>query len=326
MLTNTISHDAKRTAAHAMWGFPRHKPQFFSRSRTALASAAMYYSFGRRIPRSSHFLIAASILAPGVGRLLIEGCRFAPSCGWDVWQEIEANSKELRGAPNHWVFFQSQWKVQPFSAFPINRFGRARGFVHVCNIGHTPFHPSMKGTTFRVPRLCDEYRIRDWRIGIYEPLPRLHRATCWDAKVVGDLVHEISLSLEPNLEKPRSLPLHWRPIHGDLTPTNLRTDHRNRLWLIDWEHAAWGPPAADLLYFASAIRSMKKESPSALADWIRGNVRVPDAELSEAATFWLGHEHLQVSSGNERSATKGKAVDIRRGQKLSAAFRLLAQS
>lgn len=309
-----------------MWGFPRHKPQFFSQSRTALASAAMYYSFGRRIPRWSHFLIAASILAPGAGRSLIKGCRFAPSCGWDVWQEIEAKTKELRRAPNHWVFFQSQWKAQSFSAFPIDRFGRALGFVHVCPIGNASFYPSKSGTTFRVPALRNEYRVRDWSIRIYEPLPRLHSATPWDAKVVGNLVHEISLSLEPNLEKARSLPHHWRPIHGDLTPTNLRLDHRNRLWLIDWEHAAWGPPAADLLYFASTIRSMKKESPSALADWIRDNVRVPGAELSEAATFWLNHEHLRAPSGDERDATRGRAADLRRRLKLSAAFRLLAPS
>ena len=42
----------------------------------------------------------------------------------------------------------------------------------------------------------------------------------------------------------------WSPAHGDLTPWNLRRDHQGRIWLIDWEDAAYLPPAADQTYLA----------------------------------------------------------------------------
>ena len=42
----------------------------------------------------------------------------------------------------------------------------------------------------------------------------------------------------------------WSPAHGDLTPWNLRRDHQGQIWLIDWEDAAYLPPAADQTYLA----------------------------------------------------------------------------
>lgn len=42
----------------------------------------------------------------------------------------------------------------------------------------------------------------------------------------------------------------WVPMHGDLTPWNLRRG--NAFYLVDWEDAGWGPPAADEVYFEAA--------------------------------------------------------------------------
>ena len=62
-------------------------------------------------------------------------------------------------------------------------------------------------------------------------------------------------------------------MHGDLTPWNLRRE-RERLVLIDWERAGWGPVGADqTLYWASA---------QALG------MAVPDCEPTvPGAKFWL---------------------------------------
>ena len=53
---------------------------------------------------------------------------------------------------------------------------------------------------------------------------------------------------------PRSgTPSHWRPMHGDFTPWNLRETRDQGPALIDWETAGWGPPGADeMLYYAAS--------------------------------------------------------------------------
>ncbi len=43
------------------------------------------------------------------------------------------------------------------------------------------------------------------------------------------------------------------PMHGDLTPWNLRRDAAGALLLFDWEHATWGPPDADLIRYYSTV-------------------------------------------------------------------------
>lgn len=39
------------------------------------------------------------------------------------------------------------------------------------------------------------------------------------------------------------------PTHGDLTPWNLRRDHRGQLWLYDWEDWGSAPTGSDRAYF-----------------------------------------------------------------------------
>jgi len=64
----------------------------------------------------------------------------------------------------------------------------------------------------------------------------------------------------------------WRPMHGDLSPWNLR--RRRGLFLVDWEDAGWGPPGADEVYFEAAAtvvcgRAARRDwSPAAVDFWI----------------------------------------------------------
>ncbi|CAN5412660.1 hypothetical protein BH23ACT9_BH23ACT9_28970 [soil metagenome] len=69
------------------------------------------------------------------------------------------------------------------------------------------------------------------------------------------------------------VPSGWEPMHGDLTPWNLRVRGDGLLTLVDWEDAGWGPPAADaVLLHASWQALYGLQAP-----------RLP----REAAEYWL---------------------------------------
>jgi hypothetical protein len=95
------------------------------------------------------------------------------------------------------------------------------------------------------------------------------------AQVVRDVERGLA-----GLPRPAEIPSHWRPMHGDLTPWNLRVLGRRRLVLLDWDDAAWGPPGADATYFTAVAAALWGHRPSpappeAAAYWreqLRGRV------------------------------------------------------
>lgn len=68
-----------------------------------------------------------------------------------------------------------------------------------------------------------------------------------------DLFLEIREGLSPAFE-PR---LGLEPAHNDVTPWNLRVDHRGRRWLFDWEDCGLAPPDADRAYFAACLHALR---------------------------------------------------------------------
>lgn len=81
------------------------------------------------------------------------------------------------------------------------------------------------------------------------------------------------------------VPAGWLPMHGDFAPWNLRSTRAGGLFLIDWENAGWGPPAADeAFYLATAVAL--DEGP------------VPRGIPPEAACFW--RDRLIERPGNAR--------------------------
>jgi hypothetical protein len=54
------------------------------------------------------------------------------------------------------------------------------------------------------------------------------------------------------------------PMHGDLTPWNLRWV-AGAMWLVDWEHAGLGPPGADAVWFR-ANAAVLRGRPAGSAD------------------------------------------------------------
>jgi Ser/Thr protein kinase RdoA (MazF antagonist) len=65
----------------------------------------------------------------------------------------------------------------------------------------------------------------------------------------------------------------YEPMHGDLTPWNVRGLGDGRTAVFDWESAGWGPPGADHAYFwasAAAVglsRQPLSASPEVVAFW-----------------------------------------------------------
>ena len=139
------------------------------------------------------------------------------------------------------------------------------------------------------------------------------------------VAEEASLTLEKVLARPPDLPAHWRPIHGDYVPWNVREDDRGELWLLDWEDAGWGPPLTDLVRYVVAYHSLGWSSPERIAGIVKTTVGQTESveTLIEVATFWLSHANLQLGDTAE-SVPRRKAKDSTRAAREVAAFRVLA--
>jgi hypothetical protein len=86
------------------------------------------------------------------------------------------------------------------------------------------------------------------------------------------LAEEISRALI-DLPRGAEVPSHWQPMHGDLTPWNLRSASGAGLILFDWENAGFGPPQADVVLYRIVERVL-----------YGGSIRPGGAR--EAMEFW----------------------------------------
>ncbi len=87
-----------------------------------------------------------------------------------------------------------------------------------------------------------------------------------------EIVSEVQAVLEPLPRGPEVRP-EWVPIHGDLTPWNLR-ESKLGLSLIDWEDATWGPSGADELLYTETARFV-------------GQPALAPRFSREAAEYWI---------------------------------------
>ncbi|MDQ3147497.1 MAG: phosphotransferase, partial [Actinomycetota bacterium] len=125
---------------------------------------------------------------------------------------------------------------------------------------------------FRSPSPLDQGECAGWGwLGLSPMPPRPHRPARRPplAAIVGDIQARLRSSLAP-----ADVPPQWAPMHGDLTPWNLRLLGRSELWLLDWEEAAWGPPLADEVYFAATAALLLGSPPRRLTG------------ADEAVRFW----------------------------------------
>jgi len=109
---------------------------------------------------------------------------------------------------------------------------------------------SYRPRAFQVPEPLLSGSAGCWHYLATAPLPpTLHRPP--RDPPLKPILEEIEATLA-GLPRPVETPGHWRPMHGDFAPWNLRQLRGGSLVLLDWENAGWAPPGADeILYRAT---------------------------------------------------------------------------
>jgi thiamine kinase-like enzyme len=146
--------------------------------------------------------------------------------------------------------------------------------------------------TFVVPRPLGAGTAAGWHYLASAPLPRGLHSPPRDPPLKA-IVQEIEAALA-GLRRPPQTPDHWRPMHGDLTPWNLRQLRGGSLVLVDWENAGWGPPQADEVFYRATEAVLR-------------HATIEHAGAPEAVQFWLNRPREQ--SRNHRDQRLAQALD-----------------
>ena len=137
--------------------------------------------------------------------------------------------------------------------------------------------------SFSVPEPVAAGHVAGWSYFAVRALPaRLHRTPV--APPVDAITGEIGCALGA-LPRPADTPSHWRPMHGDFTPWNLRQLETGDLVLLDWEEAGWGPAGADAVLYRAAASALSHALPAPCCD-------------GEAVQFW--RERISKRDGDAR--------------------------
>ncbi len=133
-----------------------------------------------------------------------------------------------------------------------------------------------------VPAVLAAGEVDDWGWLALAPLPGRLRRPRWDLDVPA-LVATLQPAMARALTHPRGTPDSWTPMHGDLTPWNVRRDRRGRTWVYDWEDAGWGPPMADDVYYRAARAVLHRGDagtacPEAVDHWMAVVARRPSGD------------------------------------------------
>jgi hypothetical protein len=323
------AYDTAAGSGRAMvWAFPRGKPQLFATSPRGLSHGVMTYAFGRRLPRVVQTVIALQVRFPLFRQLVSQRQpRVEPVCGRELWHELADGVR--RRNPNlsgEWLHFSSQWDKQRSSFIGLNTSGKPEVFLTIEALDNPSRGPVSAAASYRVPACRHAFRHGDWSVREFEPLPPFHRPARWEPTRIRQVAADVSRALEGRIDRPPDVPAHWRPMHGDLVPWNLREDEDGQLWLLDWEDAGWGPPLADLLRFILAHSSLKRSSPTWIAAQVRSRLaQESEVALAEATTFWLRH-HNFLPAQAEPNWPRRKVKDAARGAREFAALRVLARA
>jgi len=309
-----------------VWAFPRGKPQVFANTPRGVGNGISVYAFGRQVPAAAQAAAVAQMAIPGLRAVVAERHdRPDPVCGWNVWDGIvERVGQIAQRSPEEWLYFRSQWAKQRSSALALDQLGKPLFLVVVEPGGRASVHPESAVRSFRVPACLASFDYDGWHIRVIEPLPKYHRATAWEPTRIRPVVEDIPKTLDGLLPRPESTPAHWRPLHGDFVPWNLRESRDGRMWLVDWEDAGWGPPLADAVRYLVADRSLKGTSLLATSRMIRQTFDEDSVDIEEVANFWLQHRNFQPGHG-DRVLSRQKVRDAARGAREVNALRILAR-
>ena len=228
-----------------------------SSRRAAQAGLALYAPCTRRGAWAQRAAwVVAALLGPSL--LPGRGIAWEPPTGAETWRELMRRWRDALGPFDAVaVCMRTQSTRQAAFSLLLVRDEVPTAFVKVRRDGDGKLTNEARALaavsgfqprTFDVPRPLLEGTEAGWRFLAARALPaRLHRPPTDPPlrEIVGEI--EAALADQP---RPPGTPAHWRPMHGDFAPWNLR-QYERRLVLVDWEEAGWGPPGADeALYHA----------------------------------------------------------------------------
>ena len=260
-------------------------------SRGAAASALTLYAACRPRAVWMHRFALAAIGVAGARALPGRAMPWEPPMGADPWRELLAEWSARFGRFDDFAIGErSQRSRTGFSVLLLAQ-GRPRAFVKLRRGDHDALHAEgvviqrmarFQPRSFTVPEPLGWGSVDEWGYLATAALPSpRHRIP--ESPPFGTLGAEIDLALRA-LPRPPETPGHWRPMHGDLTPWNLRQLPRGELVLFDWEDAAWAPPGADEVLYRASLTAL-------------GGPHSGPCPDNEAVNFWLA----RVSGRKERT-------------------------
>jgi glycosyltransferase involved in cell wall biosynthesis len=187
-----------------------------------------------------------------------------PSEGWttalhpDTWSRLAAEWRKWVGPfDTKAIYARTQDQRAGLSCLLIRR-GCPIGFVkmaHACKqriraeFEAAKLVGAYRPSAFKIPEVLTSGSVDQWNYVLYAPLAAgLHRPVVYPPLSL--ILSEIREALA-DLSRSPNTPAHWEPMHGDLTPWNLRQTDDGSLVLIDWEEAGWGPPEADRVLYVT---------------------------------------------------------------------------
>jgi len=129
-----------------------------------------------------------------------------------------------------------------------------------------------KPMAFEAPQPLGFFTVGEIRVAAMTVLPH-HRHQPMVRPPLTTIIDDVQHALQ-QLPRPKDVPSHWVPMHGDLSPWNLRMDSTGHVILFDWEEAAFAPPRADEVYYAVT------------SAWLGFGRRTVAGPVTEAVSFW----------------------------------------
>lgn len=217
----------------------------------------------RPLARLTSALAYRLVGAVGTAPLRLLGARdWEPPTAASDWDQILEHGRDWFGGFDELaVYSPRQAERSGFGLMLLSR-GRAVGFCKVRPPGRwydvevRALAALRVARTFTTPGMEGSAVIGRWAVVGYSPVglprhgPRL-------ARPPEAIAEELSQLLGSTLVSDSLVPDHWRPIHGDMGPWNLRQVRGRTPVLYDWEHAAYGPPGADVAFHAAACAAMR---------------------------------------------------------------------
>lgn len=150
---------------------------------------------------------------------------------------------------------------------------------------------SHQPSSFKAVKPLAYGQVGSWHYLAMSPLPRGSHTVPGNT-FLDPVIEDIHIALQDFPREP-GLASHWEPMHGDLTPWNLRRVAGDQLVLIDWECAGWGPPDADRVLFAMTTA-------------VATGRRAERIDATEAVEFWRArissHPNLSGRAGEYKRA------------------------